>query len=92
MDNIANHLYKSFKDRADNIVNKAASSSEYKEMTKETMKLEDELIKLLPDDFRLFDNYRDLVLKQEAFLIELVYMQGFEDRADMKKLFSENIG
>jgi hypothetical protein len=90
MDNITEHFKDSLIDRANDIDNEIASTNpEYKELTKRIMQLEDELIKLLPDDrFKLFDDYRDTVLQRDALVIKLIYLQGFQDGSELKKLFS----
>jgi hypothetical protein len=94
MDNFTEHFKESLQDRADNIVNEIATTNpKYKEFSKEIQQLEDALIKLLPEDkFTLFDDYRDFVLQQESLVNELLYLQGFMDGAELKKLYSENIG
>lgn len=94
MNNFTEHFKESLIDRAINIVNEIATTNlKYKDLTKENMQLEDALIKLLPDNkFEMFDRYRDVVLQQESLINELLYVQGFMDGAEMKTLFSENIG
>lgn len=90
MDNITEHFKESLKDRADNIVNEIATTNpKYKEFSKVIRQLEDALNKLLLEDkFKLFDDYRDAVLQRESFLIEYVYLQGFEDGSELKMFFT----
>lgn len=89
MDTFTGHIKESLVNRANDTDNEiAATNPQYKELTKEIMKLEDELMKLLPDSFKLFDAYRDAILQRDALVIKLLYLQGFADGAELKKFFS----
>lgn len=88
MDNFKEFFKEKLIDRATNIDNDTATTNQKcKELSEKIRQLEDEMIKLLPDHFKLFDDYRDAVLQREALVIQLVYLNGFQDGSELKQMF-----
>jgi len=91
MDNITNFLEKSLIERSYQIADDIfATNQEFKEMNKESRRLEDQLNEQLSDEgWKIFDDYRASLLQEGSLFYKLLYLNGFADGSKLKELFNQ---